>query len=443
MMVGINNKFSNTKTTKTMKKYLATALTLILGVFMVACSDDEETTGYKGKNTVTLAVESGATTLIEDEDEAVTVSVTLDRAYSQNVSLSVQVQGTEPERLVVTPQPVTIAAGSTKATFEVQSSKQGNLAGQLQYTLTCGDLQSDMTMGSTVTINLRPRTGMDDLTDTQLALIESWKNNYGIDVTPWMGQISLEGDVTEPGDGLTDPFVEQKSYKLNGKSVITLGEGCTEDKIVLKMVDNPLGMTNVLYDWLRKNTIEDEVNFTQGYGGPIVMDLINWNKNTQETFNVSLDGIEIDLTEAQTEDGVTTFDVKFVKEGTAYVLGLDGNPVNVVYDEEAGPEPATYSKESWIPFTYEYTAWSRLLQKVAENDDSALELFNTDGTADPEYYLLPSDVNYDMFESEENNFYVEPKGSINFQDGTMEFVFPADHVYAGGYARVNVKYSVK
>lgn len=426
-----------------MKKYLATALTLILGVFMVACSDDEETTGYKGKNTVTLAVESGATTLIEDEDEAVTVSVTLDRAYSQDVSLSVQVQGTEPERLVVTPQPVTIAAGSTKATFEVQSSKQGNLAGQLQYTLTCGDLQSDMTMGSTVTINLRPRTGMDDLTDTQLALIESWKNNYGIDVTPWMGQISLEGDVTEPGDGLTDPFVEQKSYKLNGKSVITLGEGCTEDKIVLKMVDNPLGMTNVLYDWLRKNTIEDEVNFTQGYGGPIVMDLINWNKNTQETFNVSLDGIEIDLTEAQTEDGVTTFDVKFVKEGTAYVLGLDGNPVNVVYDEEAGPEPATYSKESWIPFTYEYTAWSRLLQKVAENDDSALELFNTDGTADPEYYLLPSDVNYDMFESEENNFYVEPKGSINFQDGTMEFVFPADHVYAGGYARVNVKYSVK
>lgn len=442
-MVGINNKFSNTKTTKTMKKYLATALTLILGVFMVACSDDEETTGYKGKNTVTLAVESGATTLIEDEDEVVTVSVTLDRAYSQNVSLSVQVQGTEPERLVVTPQPVTIAAGSTKATFEVQSSKQGNLAGQLQYTLTCGDLQSDMTMGSTVTINLRPRTGMDDLTDTQLALIESWKNNYGIDVTPWMGQISLEGDVTEPGDGLTDPFVEQKSYMLNGKSVITLGEGCTEDKIVLKMVDNPLGMTNVLYDWLRKNTIEDEVNFTQGYGGPIVMDLINWNKNTQETFNVSLDGIEIDLTEAQTEDGVTTFDVKFVKEGTAYVLGLDGNPVNVVYDEEAGPEPATYSKESWIPFTYEYTAWSRLLQKVAENDDSALELFNTDGTADPEYYLLPSDVNYDMFESEENNFYVEPKGSINFQDGTMEFVFPADHVYAGGYARVNVKYSVK
>lgn len=426
-----------------MKKYLTTALTLVMAVFMVACGEDEETTGYKGKNTVTLAIESGATTLIEDEDEAVTVSVTLDRAYNQAVNLSVLVQGTEPERLVVTPQPVTIAAGSTMAMFKVQSSKQGNLAEQLQYTLTCGDLQSDMQMGSTVTINLRPRTGMDDLTDTQLALIESWKNNYGVDVTPWMGQVSLEGDVTEPGEGSTEPFMEQKNYKLDGKSVITLGEGCTEDKIVLKMVDNPLGMTNVLYDWLRKNTVEDEEYFTQGYGGPIVMELINWNKNTQETFNVSLDGIEIDLTKAQTTDGVTTFDIKFVEEGTAYVLGLDGNPVEVVYDEEAGPEPAFYSKESWIPFKYEYTAWSRLLQKVAENDDSALELFNTDGTADPEYYLLPSDVNYDVFDSEENNFYVQPKGSVNFQDGTMEFVFPADHTYAGGYARVNVKYSVK
>lgn len=443
MKVGTNNKSNNTKNKKAMKKYLTTALTLVMAVFMVACSEDEGPTGYKGKNTVTLAIESGATTLIEDEDEAVTVSVTLDRAYNQAVNLSVLVQGTEPERLVVTPQPVTIAAGSTMAMFKVQSSKQGNLAEQLQYTLTCGDLQSDMQMGSAVTINLRPRTGMDDLTDTQLALIESWKNNYGVDVTPWMGQVSLEGDVTEPGDGLTEPFVEQKNYKLDGKSVITLGEGCTEDKIVLKMVDNPLGMTNVLYDWLRKNTVEDEVNFTQGYGGPIVMELINWNKNTQETFNVSLDGIEIDLTKAQTTDGVTTFDIKFVEEGTAYVLGLDGNPVEVVYDEEAGPEPAYYSKESWIPFKYEYTAWSRLLQKVAENDDSALELFNTDGTADPEYYLLPSDVNYDVFDSEENNFYVQPKGSVNFQDGTMEFVFPADHMYAGGYARVNVKYSVK
>lgn len=144
MKVGTNNKSNNTKNKKAMKKYLTTALTLVMAVFMVACSEDEGPTGYKGKNTVTLAIESGATTLIEDEDEAVTVSVTLDRAYNQAVNLSVLVQGTDPERLVVTPQPVTIAAGSTMAMFKVQSSKQGNLAEQLQYTLTCGDLQSDM-----------------------------------------------------------------------------------------------------------------------------------------------------------------------------------------------------------------------------------------------------------------------------------------------------------
>lgn len=415
-----------------MKKYFAYALTLLAAIFVTACSEDDGPAGYNGKNGVTLAIQGGNSTLIEDGDDVINVSVTLDRSYTTNVQLDILVQGTETNRLVVTPQSVTIAAGSTSATFQVKSAKLGNLTGQLQYTLTCGNLQSDMKMVTPVTINLRPRTGLDDLTAEQLALIESWKNNYGIDVTPWIGQVALSGEVTEPGDGALTAFSEQKVTSLGGKSVITLGEGCTEDKIVLKMVDNPMGLTAFLYDWLRKETVENDEDFTvDEYGsGTVVMPLINWNKDTQETFNVTLDGIEIDLTQST---GDQTYAVNYVKEGTAPVLGLDGNPI----DEEE----YYYGKESWIPFKYEYTAWTRLLQKVAEGNEDALEYFNTDGTSDPEYYLLNSGVNEDEWEAEENNFYVVPAGSIDFKNGTMSFAFPADHRYAGGYARVNVTYT--
>lgn len=414
-----------------MKKYFAYALALLATVFVAACSEDDGKK-YDGPNGVTLEVQDGNATIIEDGDDAVSVKVTLDHDYDKDVTLTISVQGTEPERLVINPQPVTIVAGAASAFFEVSSAKLGNLSEQRQYTLTCTGLQSDMEMVNSVTINLRPRTGMDDLTEAQLALIDNWRATYGIDMTKWIGQVALSGEVTEPGNGSTEAFVEPKTTPLSGKTVITLGEGCTEDKIVLKMVDNPMGMTDFLRNWFLKNTVEDDEFFTVEDGtGSVVMPLINWNKDTQETFNVTLDGIEIDLSEAAA--GSKTFDINYVVEGDAPVLGLDGKPIDA--------DEYYYGKSSWIPFKYEYSAWTRLLEKVAEGDESAIEYFNINGTSDPEYYLMYSSVNEDEWEAEENNYYVVPSGSIDFENGKMTFTFPADHMYAGGYSRVNITYS--
>ncbi|MDE7378533.1 MAG: DUF4929 domain-containing protein [Paraprevotella sp.] len=421
-----------------MKKYFAYATILLAACFVSACNEDEEPATYTGKNGVTLNILNGNGTLIEDEDDAVTVSVTLDRPYDTDINLTVNVQGPEPEHLLITPNPVTVKAGSKSTTFQVVSAQLGNLAEQHQYTLNMTNLQSDMEIIQTVNITLRTRTGMDDLTHEQKALVESWKTNYGIDVTPWIGKISLTGNVTEPGDGYTADFTEPKETTLQGASIITLGEGCTEDKIVLKMVDNPMGLTAFLYDWFRKNTVEDfEYYANEEWGtGLETMEKINWNKDSQEIFNVTLDGIEIDLTQA-TDNG---YAIHFTKEGTAYVYDVNGNPLLYALEDEE-PEPWFYSKECWIPFKYEFSAWTRLLTMVAEGDEEALEMAIGLSTADPEYFLLFSSVNEDGYDSEENNYYVEPRGSIDFTNGTMTFEFPADHQLAGGYARVNVTYT--
>lgn len=49
-----------------MKKYFAYALTLLAAIFVTACSEDDGPAGYNGKNDVTLAIQGGNSTLIED-----------------------------------------------------------------------------------------------------------------------------------------------------------------------------------------------------------------------------------------------------------------------------------------------------------------------------------------------------------------------------------------
>lgn len=423
-----------------MKQFFAYAMVLIVTSFAASCDDNGGNDEYKGSNGVSLSVVTGGNTLMEDEDETVAVSVSLDRSYDKDVALTVNVMGAEPERLVVNPNPVTIQAGSTTATFTVSSAKKGDLTEQVQYTLTMSGLLDDMEMVQTVFVNLRPAATADtELTEMQRALVESWKANYGIDMMQWLGKVNLNGNVVEPGDGLTSYFSEQRTTTLNGTTIFALGEGCTEDKIVLDMVDNPMGMTAFLYNWLRQNTVDDDEYFNfvdeevPEEDRPVkIATLIDWSKTSQETFNVTLKGLVIDLTDKK-ENG---YDVLFVQEGESVVMGMDGNPI------EVDGETFSYSAGSWIPFEFKYTAWERLQKLVAEGNEMAIEGFNIDGTSDPYYYLRYSGITQDEWEADENNFYVEPKGMADFDGGKMTFAFPADHVYAGGYARVNVTYTV-
>ena len=40
------------------------------------------------------------------------------------------------------------------------------------------------------------------------------------------------------------------------------------------------------------------------------------------------------------------------------------------------------------------------------------------------------------------NLYVEPKGTVDFEAGTMTFEFPFDHADQNGYSRVKVVYTI-
>ena len=53
-------------------------------------------------------------------------------------------------------------------------------------------------------------------------------------------------------------FYDEETRSFEGKSVITLSDNATAERPILKMIDNPLGLTSFLWEILKKETIEDD-----------------------------------------------------------------------------------------------------------------------------------------------------------------------------------------
>ena len=101
------------------------------------------------------------------------------------------------------------------------------------------------------TIKVRPASTMPELTDDQKAMIAGYKENLGIDLYRMLGKVSCTVKVSFPyveGDD-KDYFNDgEDSRTFTAESVITLSENATAEKPVLKMVSNPMGMDDFMFE---------------------------------------------------------------------------------------------------------------------------------------------------------------------------------------------------
>lgn len=77
-----------------------------------------------------------------------------------------------------------------------------------------------------------------------------------------------------------------------------MSEYATVDQPILKITENPMGLTEFLYDILRKETVCNDEYWYGEYAGKYyqkMMDLIGLTKDSQETFSVSLDSIRVNM----------------------------------------------------------------------------------------------------------------------------------------------------
>lgn len=423
-------------------KYLASAAAILLACSAVSCKDDNGADEPATKTHIYLGTTDGSTSLAEDSEQPITVEVALSAAAKEALTLDFELIGDAAAALELDGNPVTIGKGETTGTFSVKSRQTGILTEAATATFAINGLDaSKYDLLENLTITVLPGAAAATLTPEQKALLDGYKETLGIDLYPWMGNVALTGSIEFPGSGTRDPFVAPATITLNGQTLFTLGADATEDTPALDMTANPMGMTEYLHKSFRQLTVEDKEYFDNADADYSVrlMRLLNWSDASAETFAVTLPGLKITSIDPATKKA----SVEFVVEGDNLVLDSNGNPIHDDINDFDLTYDFSYDR---VPFEYSYTAWDRMLALIEGRNPDALELMSS-MLSHPAQYLGISSVLTDDWEIDEEedgvrNLYTEPKGEIDFANGTMTFEFPFDHADQYGYSRVKVVYSL-
>ena len=380
---------------------------------IIGCSKDDNSNEYSGKNQVYITAQGDKTLTIGESNQKIDAKVTLTNPVTQNTNLTlkaVDANGQPSSLITFSQNPITIAKDSKEVAFEVKLSPNAALTKEQRLKITF-ESAAELVAKEDLNIVVKPTPAIEALTDAQRTLLDGYKAK-GIDLYPFIGSIKVKTTVFSSEGGSTQDFATEFTREFNGKSIIGLSSSATTSSAVLKMTDNPMGLTEFLYFLLKKNTIEDTEYFLQYPNYQKVKELINWDKNSQETFNVSLDNIEIK------------------------------NPVNGISQINFIGN-VTKTNESVIkavPFKMEYTAWDRLKNLAASGNSEAQSILDSDGTSNPQHYVNNDKILTDEYEV---GNWKASKGSINFQNKTMSFEFLVYHTLSNGYVQVKVEYTAQ
>ena len=381
---------------------------------IISCSKDDNSNQYSGKNQVYITAQGDKTLTIGESNQKIDAKITLTNPVTQNTNLTLKAVDAngQPSSLVAFSQnPITIAKDSKEVAFEVKLSSNTALTKEQRLKITF-ESAAELVAKEDLNIVVKPTPAIEALTDAQRTLLDSYKAR-GIDLYPFIGSIKVKTTIFSSEGGSTQDFATEFTREFNGKTIIGLSSSATTSSAVLKMTDNPMGLTEFLYFLLKKNTIEDTEYFTQQPNPQKVMGLINWNKNSQETFNVSLDNVEIKTP----INGVS--EINFIGD----VIKSDNETIIKA-----------------VPFKMEYTAWDRLKALAASGNSEAQSILDSDGTSNPQHYVNNDKILTDEYKA---GNWKASKGSINFQNKTMSFEFLVYHTLSNGYVQVKVEYTAQ
>ena len=280
-----------------MKKAFITALGILLTAFATTSCNEKKETGYSGTNKIYLTAENNNAVMTESDTTPLTVEVTLTSSVQKATTLTFRFEDDKQEVIHMEGNPVTIAAGEKTASFQVVSNAM-NILSESVYIAIGADpaqLPEGMELAEALQIRVNPNPAIPTLTEEQKALIEGYKTKFGIDLNEFLGIMKCSTTLQIPGEGTTQDFATPETRQIDGQTIITLSEESTAEQPVLKMVDNPMGLTEYLYWVFRQNTIDDDEYWTQQgeeSANQRLMDRIGWNSKSEETFNASLDGIK-------------------------------------------------------------------------------------------------------------------------------------------------------
>lgn len=389
-----------------------TMLIVLLGtsVILNSCSDNDN--GYEGVNKAYITAEEGNTLVIGEENQVVNAKLTLTRKVNQTTPVQLKItdnSGAVVDILKITPENISIAADSREVSFKITVKEGVSLVKEKRVKIGI-QIQKEIELEKALEIVIKPAVSVQSLTEAQRTLLEGYEAK-GLHLTPFLGKVKVATTIISAKDGALPDFAKEFTKEVEGFSVITLSEQATADQPVLKMTENPMGMTEFFYYVMKKETIEnDEYWYGEGAGPNYakVMALINWNKTSEEIFSATLDGIKI--------KGDKTID--YIGKGKD------------AYDEDIDV----------VPFSFTYTAWDRLKKLIGEGNAEAIEVNEQGASSNPQNYLNNTNILTDEYET---GAFKASTGSIDYEKGTMTFEFLSSHTSGGDYLSIKVVYSIE
>ncbi len=383
-------------------------LSMMLLTF-TACDDDDDE--YTGNNELFLLAD-GEKTLVESEDKVIDITVQLTHTAKEDVQITFEFENkttTDANVLAFETNPVTIVAGEKTAKLKVKSQNKGVVTqnNTLAVKMTSAT-DEKIILNAPLELTVTPDPQFTPLTEEQLALIKGYQDN-GLDLMPWIGVIPVEVKINYPGGGYAEPHTKPYTKSISGKTIITLSENATADNPALVMTENAMGLSEYLYQILKDVTVLDSENWTPQPDPQKVMEMLNWNKDSEETFDVKLDNL---------------------------VFNKADKTINFVSDNKAKDQYDDYIKA--VGFEYNFSAWNRMKKLIEEKNQDAIDKSTNDGTANPEYYL--NITNIDSDEWYEKNW-VKASSSFDASTGEMKFTFCFDHHNCGDYVKAEVTYT--
>ena len=407
-----------------MTRPITTALYTLLAFLVLAltsCRKDSPTPNkYTGQDKVYLSLSDGTRsgTISSLETRPIRVLIRLTRPVEQPLTLSFSLEGSAAPSLSLSSQIVTIPAGSFEGELSITPHFK-TLTESLEATLR---VTSVLPSDGDLTLRVTPIRSWSP-TPEQEKLIAGYKAK-GIDLFRVLGFHSVSGTVDFAGFGEydygpTDAPLKEERMSLSSEIMrVELSRHATADRPILTFSYNAFGLNAILKRIWYALSINNDFEFRQQEESMAVAREIGWERDSPETFNVTLDNIRLDRGQL-TYTGLRSEGIP--KDFPFLVQGLYTSDPIVV------------------PFTYETSVIDRVLAEIKRTPTFLDRVTQVNGF---NLYSLLSNTGIDEDHTESiggrTGSYIAPQDTIDLTTGRMTFTFPLHVENSDHYTIVRV-----
>lgn len=407
-----------------MTRPITTALYTLLAFLalgLISCRKDSPTPNrYTGQDKVYLSLSDGTRsgTISSLETRPIRVLIRLTRPVEQPLTLSFSLEGSAAPSLSLSSQIVIIPAGSFEGELSITPHFK-TLTESLEATLR---VTSVLPSDGDLTLRVTPIRSWSP-TPEQEKLIAGYKAK-GIDLSRVLGFHSVSGTVDFAGFGEydygpTDAPLKEERMSLSSEIMrVELSRHATADRPILTFSYNAFGLNAILKRIWYALSINNDFEFRQQEESMAVAREIGWERDSPETFNVTLDNIRLERGQL-TYTGLRSEGIP--KDFPFLVQGLYTSDPIVV------------------PFTYETSVIDRVLAEIKRTPTFLDRVTQVNGF---NLYSLLSNTGIDEDHTESiggrTGSYIAPQGTIDLTTGRMTFTFPLHVENSDHYTIVRV-----